>query len=51
MLRIAKPVSYFLILPFLLLGFSISRAQAAMVDTEAVLNPTLNERDIDRVCV
>lgn len=42
MRKIAKPISFFLILPFLLMGFSISRAQAAMVGTEAVLNPAPN---------
>jgi Family of unknown function (DUF6627) len=39
MRNMARPISFFLIFPFLLMGFSVSRAQAAMVGTEAVLNP------------
>lgn len=35
---IAKPVSLVLMLSFLFMGFSLGRAQAAMVGTEAVLN-------------
>ncbi len=44
MRKMARPISLFLILPFLLMGFSIDRAQAAMVGTEAVLNPVAKDQ-------
>lgn len=45
----AKPVSFFLILCLLSMGFALGRAQAAMVGTETVLNSKVQQTDRSRV--
>lgn len=46
---IAKPLSLVLIFSFLFMGFSVGRAQAAMVGTEAVLNAKAEQNARERL--
>jgi hypothetical protein len=49
MKTMTKPVSFFLILCLLSMGFALGRAQAAMVGTETVLNSKVQQTERARV--